>query len=192
MKTMILFSTVILFCKVLIGQNLIVNSSFEKISKHDNKDLDMKYCSGWDISITTGISSSTPDHVFANDKNNYPQSSQGFMSAHTGNCFAGMTTNEYLITRLSNRLEKDSLYRISFWICLTPNSDYYVLRGLTNCRIDQTKCQKAVCQQGYPLCQNSYTCFHKYFLYKGKYLLKQWLSALEKQNNIELSTLIIE
>lgn len=125
MKTIILFSTIILFCGVLIGQNLIANSSFENISKHDNEGLDMKFCSGWDISITSGISSSTPDHVFANDKNNYPQSSQGLMPAHTGNCFAGMTTNEYLITRLSNRLEKDSLYSVSFWLCLTPRSDYY-------------------------------------------------------------------
>ncbi|NLL27697.1 MAG: OmpA family protein [Bacteroidales bacterium] len=125
MKTMIFFSTIILFCKILIGQNLIENPSFEKILKHDNEGFDMKYCPGWNFSIINGIIGTSPDHEFANDTNDYPQSSQGAKSAHTGNCFAGMTTNEFLINRLSNRLEKDSFYRISFWICLAPKSDYY-------------------------------------------------------------------
>lgn len=110
--------------EVLKSQNLIINPSFEEISKHDNEGLDMKYCSGWAISITAGIRSS-PDHVIANDTNNYPQSSLGSMTAHTGNCFAGMTNDEYLITVFNNLMEKDSLYRISFWLCLAPNSDYY-------------------------------------------------------------------
>ncbi len=124
MKTILLFSAVCLICNISIAQNLIINPSFEEISKHDNEGLDMKYCSGWDISIRAGISS-TPDHVIANDTNNYPQSSQGPMSAHTGNCFAGMTQNEYLITVFNNQMEKDSLYRISFWLCFTPKSDFY-------------------------------------------------------------------
>jgi len=107
-----------------IAQNIVKNGSFEIFSQRDNQDLDMKYCSGWDYSITHGLAS-TPDHIIANDTNIYPLSSQGQMSAYTGNCFAGFTNNEFLISRFEHKMEKDSLYRISFWICLSPNSDYY-------------------------------------------------------------------
>lgn len=106
------------------AQNIVPNSSFEMYSQHDNDGLDLKYCPGWLYSIQAN-NSSTPDHIIASDTAFYPLSSQGKTNAHNGNCFAGFTTNEFLICRFDNKMIKDSLYRISFWFSLTPNADYY-------------------------------------------------------------------
>jgi outer membrane protein OmpA-like peptidoglycan-associated protein len=94
-------------------------------TKRNNDGKDIRFCTGWEYSNSDGAPYSSPDLILATDSNDKLIRRFGLLPAHSGDCFGGFLTNEYLINTLNDPLEKDSLYLVSFWYCLPPHGFYY-------------------------------------------------------------------
>lgn len=117
-----------------IGQNLVPNESFELYHKIPLAPNKLELAIGWINPCRT-----SPDYfhsdaykVYKSKMYGVPKNFAGEIYAKTGNAYAGIITidkkifdyREYIRVRLVNKLEKDSVYVVGFWVRHTDSSLY--------------------------------------------------------------------
>lgn len=120
----LLFTTLLLFCKVAFTQNLVNNWSFEDTVACPTTLTQIEKASGW-MSFSL-----TPDYFNACASSSVsvpisvPHNIWGDQLAHTGNSYAafiayasaGSLTREFIATQLNQTLVIGQTYFLSFWV----------------------------------------------------------------------------
>lgn len=111
------------FGNIIVGQNLVVNPSFENIVNCPTALSSITEALSW-----SSPTAATPDYFHECDASNVagiPANTFGFQSARTGSAYAGIQTysttsntdyREYLQVPLINPLIADSSYNIQFYV----------------------------------------------------------------------------
>ena len=112
--------------------NLVPNYSFEDTVICPTSISQIYNSLGW-INPSSSINSN-PDYfnICGSISVNVPANAFGFQNAKTGNAYAGFyayntgfpNAYEYVETMLSDTLQKDSTYCVSFYLSLSENSGY--------------------------------------------------------------------
>jgi OmpA-OmpF porin, OOP family len=122
-----------------IAQNLVQDSSFEKINSCVNDISQLKRSKYWypPIECTPDLFTKCFDRTKSRVKINpcgVPQNVSGYQQPHTGENYAGIVLycekptgyNEYIATKLKSRLVADKKYCLKYFISLANSSMYRV------------------------------------------------------------------
>jgi hypothetical protein len=129
--------TVLIFCLISIsklwGQNLVPNPSFEL------KDSCPYYLGEYIDQNWFTPTSGTPESYSScsiNGQVDVPLNYLGYQFARTGNCYVGIGTSsipdttytlrEYISTQLTQRLDSDEFYCVTFYVSLAGNSKWAI------------------------------------------------------------------
>ena len=127
----------------LSAQNLVINSGFDSISNCPTSHGQINYAPPWIVVNNTG--SASPDlynSCSINTGKGVPNNVLGYQMSRSGNGYAGIFTygasssREYIQTKLTSPLEKDSFYKIMMYV--NPVNTYHVAQDALGMYLSQT------------------------------------------------------
>lgn len=127
------------------SQNLVPNPSFEEYYSLPSNTFDIHKCKHW--YTPRGLSpdyfhvrATIPEYNYTSPVVSVPNNIFGYQKARTENAYSGIivtdiekyTYREMLAVKLTELLKKNSMYSISFYVCLAERSMYfYPIFGVT-------------------------------------------------------------
>lgn len=131
------------------AQNLVPNPSFEEYYSIPSDGNNINECKYW--YTPRGLSpdyfhkqAKTPKFNYSSPIQSIPKNSIGWQNAKTGNAYVGIIMNDFedkftyremIAVKLTKKLTKDTIYKISFYTSLAEGSLYYYnYFGITLCK----------------------------------------------------------
>lgn len=131
-KISLLLIEVLLLCVTAKAQNLVLNAGFEESFGCPTRGFqEIHLCKGWtDPAGSADYFNTCMPSTSESDKGKTITSYIGSQNPHSGDGFAGFFLfdernfydREYLQIQLKKLMQKDSLYIISFYLCIAKNS----------------------------------------------------------------------